>query len=444
MAFFTMTSGQFNKKIVSVSNNCMYAWGHSLSKANLMLNLKPGDKCSVKYSIERPTDAAPCPLVKALWFGSQKSTPTNPSDPGFSNWLKSKNLAGKEFMDWIENQVPPKPYFPYSTNIYSCKIIGFLREEGNFSAQGVYLEFFRITANAADARTIGLLMREDFYVCGSAVGDLDLRFLLHRGDRINCQLMPISNMDKLRLQKELALPSSNDVTYIANLGYLGTERPQEAGQSLDSNRALEKWLASKGHTLEEFRAMINPTQRVLAHRDPDINIATDLATRLLSQPNPNFKTFLGNAKQVEIARKMVKLLSQAISSIDRDKPPVKNVATKPSKDHRELKSIEKVLETKKPYVQPQQQPKVSSGLSLLQNSYQPSEPKSTPKTGLTVLQRSYDFVDLTLSEQLKQVQNSLAQEVMTAQSLAAKAAAKPKPIIDGKRRLESYKASLMP
>ena len=446
IGIFTLTSGKFNKQIVSVSNSCMYAWGYSLEKANLMLNLQPGDKCSVKYSISYPIKAAPYPVVKTLWFGSQKSSPTEPTDPGLLNWLTSKGITIKDFTNWIDNQIQPKPYFPFSTNIYGCKVIGFLREENSFSAQGVYLEFFRTTATSDSAKAIGLLMREDFYLCGVAAFDLDLRFLLRHGDRINCQLMPVTNTDKIRLQKELALPESVDVTYIANLGYLGADRPQEANQSpLDSNPALEKWLASRGHTVEEFKSMRNPANLAQGgtndHKDSDISIATDIATRSLSLANSDVKTFLQNERQVEIACQIVQVLSRAISSIGQDK---------------ELASSDTILESKLKCLKgfnlnSNEDPRTSEegrktlkaapGLSQLP---EPTRTEKSPKTGLSLLQDSYDFKDLSLAEKMKQVQNSLAKEAVAAQELAAKAAKTKSIMVDGKRRLASYKASLLP
>jgi len=151
---FEILTGTFTKSLVDVQNTSMFVWGHNLGKANLALNLKYGDECTLNYIVAKDTTGdLTHPVVKSLWFGSQQSNTDQPVETSdFKIWLANRNLREKDFLKWIRNQVPPTPYFPFLSDIYRCRVLGYVRDEENFSVRGVFLEicdlFFHCDASS--------------------------------------------------------------------------------------------------------------------------------------------------------------------------------------------------------------------------------------------------------------------------------------------------------
>jgi len=345
---FEILSGKFSKRRVTVSNASMYVWGHHLDKANLMFHLKYGDECTIEYrvaEIKASEDTPPeegaqtnslvkTPIVKTLWFGDINSAPATLADnPNFSLWLTHHSIDEKDFQKWIKNQVPNRPFFPYPSDIFSCKVIGYVRED-KFFAQGVFLEIEDMIRKiddtdkpkeavevvppgtedaedpavkfeeqeqqkidqpdvtgkekkhseitwkdppASDSRQIAILMQDDFFVCGVTVGSADLRFLLRPDDIVSCQIQAITNADKRRLKKELSQMPELTVTHIAYLGYVGPKRPKQANLAPAYAPFIDKYLKTKGLTMEEFEAM----------RSPNVERAAGEVNGQFNQPPPS-------------------------------------------------------------------------------------------------------------------------------------------------------------
>ena len=264
-----------------------------------MYNLKYGDECTMEYRVSKfksteedwseatETDSiVSMPVVKNIWFGSQKLA--KPKDPEFVAWLSKKAITLKYFLSWVQNRAPEKPYFPFLSDIYSSKVVGYVRAEEGFAAQGVYLEIGDVIsrideektsdekeptedANTDDAKSrdnaksetaspkIAILLRDDFFVCGVNAHHADLRVLLHLNDEVSCQVRPICNSDKRRIKKELLRTADSTVTHVAYLGYVGPTRPTQASLSPTIARDLDTFLKSKlGLTVDEFQAIRFP------------------------------------------------------------------------------------------------------------------------------------------------------------------------------------------
>ena len=281
-AMFELTSGKLAKEEVVVANDLVYIWGHHLSKANLMINLKFEDECSVRYKLKTKDDTSLI-QIERLWFGSQSSSPARAEgDPGFAAWLNQRKLTEKDFLKWIRNQVPPQPYFPLRSEIFCCKVVEFVQvEETNFCSSKVLLQIGDIFGGDISNKCtqlngeidqskqvsmpengvksdkengrIAMLSREDFYVGGVSVGYSNLRNLLRRGDLINCQIRETADGEK-----DADMP--NIVTHIAYLGFIGSERPTKANLSPAFARNLENDLKILGLTVSEFEALRFPIQ----------------------------------------------------------------------------------------------------------------------------------------------------------------------------------------
>ncbi|EFX59994.1 hypothetical protein DAPPUDRAFT_125955, partial [Daphnia pulex] len=85
-----------------------------------------------------------------------------------------------------------------------------------------------------------------------------LRLLLKINDVIQCQVQPISNVDRQFFKKELAQYSNLKVTHIGVLGYVGPQLPSQANLAPSYSPSLDKFLKAKGISLAEFEAMRYP------------------------------------------------------------------------------------------------------------------------------------------------------------------------------------------
>ena len=309
---FEILSGQFVNKRVTVINSSMYVWGHHMGMANLMMSLRFGDECTIEHQISRHTKSHNMgsrdfvvPTVKNLWFGKQTSTPVQNNDPEFVSWLAERKIDEKEFSKWLKNQVPPKPYLPFVTNFYKCKVVGYVRQD-NFSANGVILEIGQTVQhhrnnkdskneekdfdknleevqpeNETSSKKFAFLDQEDFYICGVCVCNSDLRLLLKIDDVIQCQVQPISNADQQIFKKELAQHSDLKITHIGLLGYVGPQVPTQANLAPSYAACLDKFLKAKGISLAEFEAMRYPKteQPFLGHSFPNQPVVPFLGPR---------------------------------------------------------------------------------------------------------------------------------------------------------------------
>jgi hypothetical protein len=273
-----------------------------------MYYLSYGDECTIEFRVSElksseegfaedsePDSVVSTPVVKNVWFGSQKLAAAD--DPEFVAWLAKKETTYQDFMSWIRNLSKPKPYFPFLTDVYSAKVVGYVRADDGVSAQGVYLqigdlisrvdepekvigtidktdtkeekiseekpekepEVDVVAISKIETKKVAILLQNDFYICGVSACHADLRVLLHLNDVVSCQIRPVDSSDKRRLKKDLLQMSDAKVTHIAYLGYVGPKRPWSATLVPATAPFLGKYLKTKlGLSVKEFQNIRSP------------------------------------------------------------------------------------------------------------------------------------------------------------------------------------------
>ena len=348
-AVFQILTGHLSGTLVTVLNNRMYAWGHHLGLANLMINLQYGEECTIEYQIDVAANGksgasnlkSSLKTVTSLWFGSKTAPSARPGgDPLFYAWLSQRNIDEKYFFKWIRNQVPPKPFLPLISDQYNGKVIGYIRED-NFTAVGVFLKLGGLVRKASENNLsskvvpleqnptkrqdelidaselekapegesdlvkklnkinkwsekqkedgeIAILNREDFYVCGVGVGCADLRLLLKINDAVICQIRPVHQNDKKPMGNNFAQLQNRSVTQVVFMGFVGPHCPKESNLAPTSSPHLAKFLRNRGLSMPEFVSMRNPP---LENTEPSQHDGTQqLPLNLGGAPGP----FLGN------------------------------------------------------------------------------------------------------------------------------------------------------
>ena len=116
-AMFQIVTGHLSGTLVTVLNNRMYAWGHSLRLANLMINLQYGDECTIEYQFDFAKKGkngaaylkSSTKTVTALWFGSKTTPLARPDgDPLFCAWLSQRNIDEEYFFNCKASSVVSK------------------------------------------------------------------------------------------------------------------------------------------------------------------------------------------------------------------------------------------------------------------------------------------------------------------------------------------------
>ena len=280
-AILEITEGQFAGQQVGTSNWKTSVFGHGLSNATLTYFLNYGDECEVEYSVghSKPIGqplafAEATPTVVRTWFGSR--TIPERGNPEFEEWLKSRNTDEAQFLNWIRNLLPIKPYLPLPGDVYVGRVFASIQESNGSATCGLFVKVVTKLAtvetilattvdpevpqdlkeDAEEQKKVAILMRDDLYICGVAVKFSDLKSLFTNGDDIKCQIRPITTSDRSQLAKELAQrPVESTVTHVAYLGYVGPKRPQQATLSPDDAAHLDKFLTSKGLSIQDFKTM---------------------------------------------------------------------------------------------------------------------------------------------------------------------------------------------
>ncbi len=77
-----------------------------------------------KWLVFRPSNKPEDPIDRFVWFGTPNlEVPSKPETcPGFAAWLKSHKVTEADFMSWINNRLPKKPYHPLISFIYSARV----------------------------------------------------------------------------------------------------------------------------------------------------------------------------------------------------------------------------------------------------------------------------------------------------------------------------------
>lgn len=506
---FEILSGRFSQMKVTVSSGAMYAWGHHLSKANLMHVLKFGDTCNLEYRIvelkhtddqdesssQSTRETCERPIVKTLWFGPTMTVPAKANNnPAFCSWLVSHERTEAEFIQWVKNQLPLKNFFPFPADIYHSKVIGFVREETGFEAVGVFLEIKEVfctsddfsntngkTKSVEESKTtneksenpetvennnlnqkVALLLSKDLYICGVNVEHSDLRVMLKIGDLVFCQIQNINNIFRRKLKKQLnQVPTPNQVTHIAYLGYLGDERPMQPDLKPSSSPNLKEYLKSKGITIEEFESMRNALKKTSLDSTPQdlttvsplqeiqqkvpgvkgpflpqvplsmIENATNLAARavnLTSVDDLRIRSILATDEDITTAIKITKVLNNALI--------FKMQTTIKEKFKLGLPTVE---ELKSRNLQVDAAQKVISGSKLIETNKAKTSNINNKSETATQSNNAATTQTKSLNEQFKEVQEKLLKEAEAAKAVTEN---KPKPIVrDMKKVLQSYKAA---
>ena len=279
-AVLEIKEGLFAGQQVLTSTWKTLVFGRSLANATLTYFLKYGDECEIEYKVtdSKPVGqplapAVPTPFVIKTWFGS-RTCPAE-GDPGFEQWLKSHDIDAAQFVKWIRNLLPPKPYFPLPDDVHICRVVASIQESKGSAHSGFFLKVLTqlasvetiqasaedpeipqdLTEDAEGPKKVAILLRDDLYVSGVAVKMSDLKSLFKIGDDIKCQIRPITTSDRSQLSKELAqCPADCSVTHVAYLGYVGPKRPQCA--TLSPDEPVDRDKKTKDLSIEHFKAKV--------------------------------------------------------------------------------------------------------------------------------------------------------------------------------------------
>jgi hypothetical protein len=137
--------GRHSGKIITASSSSMFMWGYNLGKANLMSVIKFGDECHLSYKTQPKAafdnnNEDEVLVVRKVWFGPRVEKPIRPvSDHSFSVYLSLRGTDETGFMRWIYDQLPPKQYFPFVSDIYEGQVTAFIRDPGTNKVNGVHL-----------------------------------------------------------------------------------------------------------------------------------------------------------------------------------------------------------------------------------------------------------------------------------------------------------------
>ena len=135
-----------------------------------------------------------------------------------------------------------------------CKVARYVRNPHDGKVVGLLMEFNRVGGGKKN-KGLAVLINNDFYVCGVCVLNADLSVFLKLGDSLSCQLRPLTNGDSDLLGPILAQVKDLKISFVADLGMVGPNRPTQANLAPAHAPMLDKYLASVGISLEEFERM---------------------------------------------------------------------------------------------------------------------------------------------------------------------------------------------
>ena len=249
---------------------CCYVWGYHLANANLMYHLRSGDNFHVSVTVKEGVDVdeAEVPLlIKKAWLGVKCDTPVISADNlEFSAWLIQRNITEEQFLLWITDKLPPKPFFPLKSDVYEAKVIMLIRE--NPKGDGALV---RIVKEGDMKDNLAVFERDDFYLCGVHVGEADMRFLIRPGDSVNIQVKELSEREKKARCKKYPKLEEFEFNYTCLLAYTGDIRPRGPNLKPGESHELKTFLDQKGMSVEEFEQMRN-----IADDDMEIDTEADL------------------------------------------------------------------------------------------------------------------------------------------------------------------------
>ena len=248
--------GEYKGKKGFFQVGCCYVWGYHMANANLMYNLRSGDKFQVLITVKEgvAVDDVEVPLlVKKAWLGIKSEKPVlSADDLEFATWLIERNLSEEEFLQWISDKLPPKPFFPLKTEVYEAKVIMLIRE--NPKGDGALV---RIVKEGDMRDNLAVFERDDFYLCGVHVGEADMRFLIRPGDTCSIQIRELSEREKKARCKKYPKLEEFEFNYTCLLAYTGEIRPRGPNMRPAESQELRMFLEQKGMSIQEFEEMRN-------------------------------------------------------------------------------------------------------------------------------------------------------------------------------------------
>ena len=230
-----------------------YVWGHHLANANLMYSLRAGDKFIVKVTLKSgAVEDMEVPLIiKKCWIGVKSSDPLEAlKSVDFSAWLIERSLPETEFLKWVQDQLPPKPFFPLKSELFEAKVIMLIRE--NPKGDGALV---RVTKEGDMKDNLAVFERDDFYICGVHVGEADMRFLIRPGDSLTIQLKELSEREKKAKIKKYPKLDEFEFNHSCLLAYIGESRPRGPNMKPEDSPELKQFLDGKGMNIQEFSQM---------------------------------------------------------------------------------------------------------------------------------------------------------------------------------------------
>ncbi|QQP36925.1 Parafibrominlike [Caligus rogercresseyi] len=213
---------------------------------DLSYYLHKGDEFSVEIN-----DLMGSLTIKRAWYngigGGENRTLReeileSPRTPGKCNamrsWLLSRGLSFNDFKDWINGKTPIKLYFPFMSTCYSGVLERIVKEESHLGDGGMY------------EGEIAVFEKSDFYIEGVRVGkSADLRLLLRPGNRVNIQVLEMTNGDKKHYKY---MTIEKDIFLCGQLCYIGESAPKDPKKSPNESKELNSYLRNIGLTLNEF------------------------------------------------------------------------------------------------------------------------------------------------------------------------------------------------
>ena len=242
--FMEVSEGRFSSRKVQFQNHNLYVFGHHLAKADLMYNVKAGDE----YLCDVQVDPEGVLVVKKGFLGEPTTTPADKTDPDAVRWMGSRSLDLPTFKKWLNDELLRRPFFPL---IADSEVI-------EVAFENFFADPFGGTGGLLRGES-GLIAfeREDFYACGvQAGGDVDLRLLLRKGDRVKCLARDISSQERRRLKK-FAVEELTSVAYLAFVG----QKPKSASLKAMDSLELRPFLAERSIGVEEFESMRSGKQQ---------------------------------------------------------------------------------------------------------------------------------------------------------------------------------------
>ena len=240
--------GEFIGQRLNFTASCLFGWGHHLVNANFMYHLRIGEPMLVALS-PNPAGTGGTNLARKVWLGSNKA------EAGKDNleqraWLMERSLNEEAFLQWVNDKLPPKPFFPLKVEQYEAKVIMLIRE--NPKGDGALV---RITTEGDMKDDLVVFERDDFYLCGVHVGEADMRFLLRPGDTVHVNPVELSERERKARVKKFPKLSEFEFRHGSLLAYLGDSRPRGPNIQPEASVELREFLDSKGMNVQEFSNM---------------------------------------------------------------------------------------------------------------------------------------------------------------------------------------------